>query len=675
MKKISAILLAAALILSTTACSESSGADPGTDISVVSQKKDPDSSSGKDILTPATTEAQDLVKRDWSEFRYYSKNETFDDKTMIKIYYDGEMMKVFSPIVSEQIFQRLCEILKTGEITLKGEQSVMGGADALLTLTDEAGKDYKISEGLLIAHPGEEGGSSVYIFTGPNTTLYFGAGYKDMIALETIVKDAVSTKENLRKTEKVQLPKKNEDDVVKVFLSTPYYDYRYYSSAEEYDNIKRERTVFKGEIEDDDIKHQLFDLLSSIVSGKDMTLKNGQSVGQAGPELSISNTNGKQSYVFYEGLLTNGSEEAGGTSVFVFATPEKTFYFSARSDNKKLLEDLTHGGVISDKNIVKKEKVESAEKTIDSIRTSKYSDFTFISGQQIITETSTYTRKYYKGEIKTDNYRQELFGLLNRILASEKVETAGKYQVTGGARDMLTLRSGTNDVLSISEGILVPAAKKGEATVEGGPSVFIVKIKQDRLYFNTTNELREQFKGQLQLAVQTKENLIKTEDIPRPEGKKSAYKPKFPISYIDLRTNWAWGEHINGICIDADGKIYSFDFSNSLPRGGDLLESVVNNLKEGIGNILDSGAVCDTTLLKTGVEYASKMSSDAVFTQEHKMCDYGQNTLYAVVSGKAVKLYSKGDNDEFTDDVNAKKAIECFENACRKPVKAVDIPD
>ena len=57
------------------------------------------------------------------------------------------------------------------------------------------------------------------------------------------------------------------------------------------------------------------------------------------------------------------------------------------------------------------------------------------------------------------------------------------------------------------------------------------------------------------------------------------------------------------------------------------------------------------------------------------MCDYGQNTLYAVVSGKAVKLYSKGDNDEFTDDVNAKKAIECFENACRKPVKAVAVPD
>ena len=666
------MVLAAALIFSMAGCSESSKSEPGNDISIASQKDPAGSGKGSDRLTPATTEAQDLVKRDWSEFRYYSKNETFDDKTMIKKYYDGEITDDNS---KQLIFQRLSEILKTGEINLKGEQSVMGGADALLTLTDSDGKDYKISEGLLIAHPGEEGGSSVYIFTGPNTTLYFGAGYKDMNALEAIVKDAVSTKENLRKTEKVQLPM-NGGDVVKVFLSTPYYDYRYYSSAEEYDNIKRERTVFKGEIEDDDIKHQLFDLLSSIVSGKDIKLKDGQSVGQAGPELSISNTNGKQSYVFYEGLLTNGSEEAGGTSVFVFATPEKTFYFSASSDNKKLLEDLTHGGVISDKNIVKKEKVENAEKTIESIRTSKYSDFTFVSGQQIITETSTYTRKYYEGEIKTDNYRQELFGLLNRILAGEKVELGSTYKVTGGARALMTLKSGTTDVLSISEGILVPAAKNGEVTVEGGPSVFIVKIKQDRLYFNTTNELREQFKGMLRIAVQTKENLIKTEDIPRPEGKKSDVKPQFPLTYIKLRTNYAWGEHISGICIDADGKIYSFDLSKSIPHGcGSVIDGVVSCLKEGIGNILEANTVCDTTLLKTGVEYASKMSSDAVFTQEHKMCDYGQNTLYAVVDGKPVKLYSKGDVDEFTNDVNAQKAIECFENACRKPVKAVDIPD
>ena len=80
-------------------------------------------------------------------------------------------------------------------------------------------------------------------------------------------------------------------------------------------------------------------------------------------------------------------------------------------------------------------------------------------------------------------------------------------------------------------------------------------------------------------------------------------------------------------------------------------------------------------MLEQGVKYAAKVSPNAKFSREHKMCDYGQDTLYAVVDGKAVKLYSKGDNDEFTDDVNAQKAIECFERACDKPVKAVAIPD
>ncbi|MBQ1903451.1 MAG: hypothetical protein II168_03700, partial [Ruminococcus sp.] len=83
----------------------------------------------------------------------------------------------------------------------------------------------------------------------------------------------------------------------------------------------------------------------------------------------------------------------------------------------------------------------------------------------------------------------------------------------------------------------------------------------------------------------------------------------------------------------------------------------------------------DTYILKQGIAYAAKISPNAKFTSEHKMCDYGQNTLYAVVDGKAVMLYSKGDNDKFTDDVNAQKAIECFKKACDKPIKSVAIPD
>jgi hypothetical protein len=176
--------------------------------------------------------------------------------------------------------------------------------------------------------------------------------------------------------------------------------------------------------------------------------------------------------------------------------------------------------------------------------------------------------------------------------------------------------------------------------------------------------------------VQSRNTLVKIVELPRPEIKKSDVKPQFPLTYIKLRTNYAWGEHISGICTDAKGDVYSFDFSKTLPAGkGELMDKVIKSLEDGIANIIKTGAQLDASILEQGAKYAAMISPNAEFSCEHKMCDYGQETLYAVVDGKAVKLYSKGDNDEFTDDVNAQKAIECFRKACDKPIKSVAIPD
>ena len=57
-------------------------------------------------------------------------------------------------------------------------------------------------------------------------------------------------------------------------------------------------------------------------------------------------------------------------------------------------------------------------------------------------------------------------------------------------------------------------------------------------------------------------------------------------------------------------------------------------------------------------------------TVTHKMCDYGQKTSYAVVDGKAIMLYSYGDNLRVVEDDNAKKAEELFGKALTDSLQA-----
>ena len=220
----------------------------------------------------------------------------------------------------------------------------------------------------------------------------------------------------------------------------------------------------------------------------------------------------------------------------------------------------------------------------------------------------------------------------------------------------MTLKTKDGEEIGIGEGILVEHPQ-----LDGGAKVYVLKLKNGTLYYGASSERFDEF---VRCGVtQSEKNLVKTIELPRPEIKKSNVKPQFPLSYIELRTNWAWGQHISGMCIDAQGQVYSFDFSKSIAGSGNTIENVIDNLKNGIAEIEASGVKCDTALLQQGVEFASKMNPEAKFTCEHKMCDYGQDTLYALVDSKPVKLYSKGDNDEVTDDSNALKSIACFEKA------------
>ena len=217
MKKIAAMALAAALVFSMASCTETS---PGTNLPVVTQTPDssikdpssvpdpdssrgdpdsskPDPSSKDDRLTPATTEIEDIIKSDYNDFTYFSKAQDYDNRTMIRKYYEGEIK---DDLYKKGIFEKFRSMLKNDVITLKGEQSVSGGADVMLTLKTKSGEEYRLCKGILIEHPMEEGGPEVYILETPHSMYYLCSDYENSTTLESLVTAGVVTDENLVKT-------------------------------------------------------------------------------------------------------------------------------------------------------------------------------------------------------------------------------------------------------------------------------------------------------------------------------------------------------------------------------------------------------------------------------------------------------------------------------------------
>lgn len=445
--------------------------------------------------------------------------------------------------------------------------------------------------------------------------------------------------------------------------------YRYYSSASDYDKDMRTQYYYKGEIAAEEFRQEIFDTLCRIISSGEMTLKDGQKAGQSEPELTIEGSGGEH-YVVYKCIITNNDEEAGGPSAYAFISQYGTMYFTADSEDQRIFDTDIREGVISDENLVKTDDNRSILKDkVKNITDGKYSDFTYIGGQQTVTDKENYVQKVYEGEIVDNVWKQKIFTELCDILKNGSTELKGEQHVQGGARNILTLKTKDGEEIGIGEGILVEHPQ-----LDGGAKVYVFKLKNGTLYYGASSERFDEF---VRCGVtQSEKNLVKTIELPKSEIKKSDVKPQFPLTYIKLRTNYAHGVDINGTCTDAKGDVYSFDFSKTLPAGkGELMDKVIKNLENGIANIIKPGAQLDASILEQGAKYAAMISPNAEFSCEHKMCDYGQETLYAVVDGKAVKLYSKGDNDEFTDDVNAQKAIECFRKACDKPIKSVAIPD
>ena len=77
--------------------------------------------------------------------------------------------------------------------------------------------------------------------------------------------------------------------IAQEFAKGKYDDYRYFSTAEEYDSKAKVNRSYKGEITADEFRREIFETLCRIIGNGEMTLKDGQRATQSGYTLTSDN--------------------------------------------------------------------------------------------------------------------------------------------------------------------------------------------------------------------------------------------------------------------------------------------------------------------------------------------------------------------------------------------------
>jgi len=292
---------------------------------------------------------------------------------------------------------------------------------------------------------------------------------------------------------------------------------------------------------------------------------------------------------------------------------------------------------------------------------SDYNDFTYFSKAEDY-DNKTMIRKYYEGEIKDDLYKKGIFEKLKAILKKNVLTLKGEQSVSGGANALITLKTKSGEEYRLCKGILIEHPME-----EGGSEVFIFQTPHSTYYLGPDGSDYEDSTTLESLAINgviTDENLVKTvlpQETPVKKGK--SVQPDNPIAFITLRSNYAWGKEFHGSCVDTAGRMYTFDYSKAAEGtySGTFEERLLQLIKQN--GVISTDITYDTTQLRQAIACAKQADPNGKFKEEYKMCDYGQDSLYAVVDGKAFMLKSTGDCDKTPLDEKAKEAIKYYNKA------------
>lgn len=315
---------------------------------------------------------------------------------------------------------------------------------------------------------------------------------------------------------------------------------------------------------------------------------------------------------------------------------------------------------IADSSIPEEDILTPAVTEAQALARSQYSDYgLFIRG---IDHSDPDSPMRYECEIVDNAVKQEIFESLCPVLKRNELSLEGEPYVKMEATT-LTLKNSDGDEYRFTDGY----AGYDYLTGDGTPALFLTAPHSEACFEVSEDEMYALGKL-LTNAVKDAEKLPVSEgaETVGPTIPRDAETPEFPLTFISVRTNFAWGRHIGGSFLDSRGYMYYYDLSDDLEEGfwsGGFADALYKCLLDGKGGIRANGVSADTSLINEGLSYAAKIGPDTVFTEQHMMEDYGQQTVYAVVGGKPVMLVSRGDVDRISEDENVLSAISLYRKA------------
>ena len=155
---------------------------------------------------------------------------------------------------------------------------------------------------------------------------------------------------------------------------------------------------------------------------------------------------------------------------------------------------------------------------------------------------------------------------------------------------------------------------------------------------------------------------------------------KAEILLVYRYSNYAWGFCDSGYVIDTKGRFHKYDNGCPRPLDGDESGDVLS-LAEYLEVILenDEGVqVFDEEFVEEISRLGADLTMEDEFTSDHKMCDYGQNTIYFFdpEARKLMKCQSTGDVDQKPKNKSADKIVKLLEKEIQKvskPAKDTDV--
>ena len=454
-----------------------------------------------------------------------------------------------------------------------------------------------------------------------------------------------------------------------------YTDFYYTAKTEELDEEKQLWTVYEGNLQDDSANKQLYDMLCGFIKNSEINYEEDRSPMLGTQLLTMVRTHTKHYtyYTLYNGTILQGDEEK---NIYILSGPNSSHYLDPSEQDKQAFEQLIRKSVESPDNIVNEsggEKLTPAPTTINDLVNYRITSFEY-SAKFIKENREAERRSCYEGKVDSFSIKKDIFNTICKIINTQKIDNddVAKKLPTGQRcatekEPVITLTNAAGGEFNLYKGTAYAASNNSS----GQPVWVIISPNGKRDFFTYDEQQAKQLNDLVRQGVCRTENFIKDEysgsKTPDPSKKLTAKD----LAYISVRTNYAEGSHIAGYYVSKKGELFNFNFSDIEGSGRMPFQQWLVKQIEIHSQTADPARTVDVNALNKGLEYAAKIDPNAKVTEENKMFDYGQNTAYAMVDGKFVMLWSKGDNDVTVEDKNVPKATEAFNEAVR-PLESYD---